>query len=179
MSKIGSTPNLPTTDPLWVDQRIMDGKELTAGEAKISKDQADTMKQTLDILHKPVQKGDYKGANAKAAELQRQFESLSPDMKKFMYNQLQSKTGGGVIDKEIAGQFRYYLSTGQRDKLLKTLNPDHQKDQIHKYTMNDAKAKAQKNIEMNMQGTTLQKLLELKLQIQEKESRKIINNLQS
>ncbi|HSE43024.1 MAG TPA: hypothetical protein VLH08_19850, partial [Acidobacteriota bacterium] len=117
--------------------------------------------------------------NAKAAELQRQFESLSPDMKKFMYNQLQSKTGGGVIDKEIAGQFRYYLSTGQRDKLLKTLNPDHQKDQIHKYTMNDAKAKAQKNIEMNMQGTTLQKLLELKLQIQEKESRKIINNLQS
>jgi hypothetical protein len=177
MSKVGTGPNLPTTDPLWVDQRLMDGKDLTPGEAEISKNQADTMQKTLDILHKPVQKGDYKGANAKAAELQRQFESLSPDMKKFMYNQLQSKTGGGVIDKEIAGQFRYYLSSGQRDKLLKTLNPAHEKDQIHKHTLSDAKAKAQKELEMNVHGSTQKKLLELQLEIQQKEQRKIIENL--
>jgi hypothetical protein len=138
----------------------MDGKEMTAEEAKISKAQADSMQKTLDILHKPVQKGDYKGANAKAADLQKHFESLSPDMKKHLYNTLQTKTGGGIVDKEIAGQFRYYLATGQRDKLLKTLNPDHQKDQIQKYTLNDAKAKAQKNLEMNMQGTVKQNQLE-------------------
>ena len=157
MSKIG---NLPTTDPLWIDQRIMDGKELTTGESQIAKDQTNAMSKTLEILGKPVAKGDYKAANAKAAELQQHFESLSPDVKKNLYNNLQSKTGSGIIDGTLAGQFRYYLSTGQRDKLLKTLNPDHQKDQIKNYTLNDAKEKASKSLEMNMQGTQKQKELE-------------------
>jgi hypothetical protein len=176
MSKVGS-PNLPTTDPLWIDQRIMDNKEITSGESKIAKDQTDAMKKTLDILHQPVKKGDYKAANKKASDLQKHFESLSPDTKKLMYNQLQSKTGSGVIDKEIAGQFRYYLESGQRDKLLKTLNPEHQKDQISRYTLNDARAKAQKSLEMNMQGTSKQNELDQMMEHQKKAHQEIINNL--
>jgi len=179
MSKIGSSPNLPTTDPLWVDQRLMDNKEMTTEEVKTSKAQADSMTKTLDILHKPVQKGDYKGANAKAADLQKHFESLSPDMKKFMYNHLQSKVGSGVVDKELAGQFRYYLATGQRDKLLKTLNPDHQKDQIHKYTLNDARAKAQKSLEINMQGTSKQKELDQIMEQQRKAQEEVVGKIRS
>jgi hypothetical protein len=146
-----SRVTLPTTDPLWIDQRIMDNQELTSAENKIAKDQTDAMTKTLDILHQPVAKGDYKAANKKAEDLQKHFESLSPDTRKFLYNQLQSKTGSGVIDKEIAGQFRYYLESGQRDKLLKTLNPDHKKDEIHKYTLNDAKEKAIKTQDLNQQ----------------------------
>jgi hypothetical protein len=155
-----SRVTLPTTDPLWIDQRIMDNQELTTAEGKIAKDQTDAMKTTLDILHQPVKKGDYKAANKKAEDLQKHFESLSPDTKKFLYNQLQSKTGSGVIDKEIAGQFRYYLSTGQRDKLLKTLNPDHQKDEIKKYTLNDAKEKAEKTMGLNVQERQMMEKLD-------------------
>jgi len=151
---------LPTTDPLWIDQRTMDNQDLTTAEGKIAKDQTEAMSKTLDILHQPVAKGDYKAANKKAADLQKHFESLSPDTKKFLYNQLQSKTGSGVIDKEFAGQFRYYLESGQRDKLLKTLNPDHKKDEIHKYTMKDAREKATRAFDMNVQEQNVMKKLE-------------------
>ena len=164
-----SNVKLPTTDPLWIDQRVMDNQDLTTGENKIAKDQTDAMKKTLDILHQPVQKGDYKAANKKAEDLQKHFESLPADTKKFLYNQLQSKTGGGVVDKEIAGQFRYFLATGQRDKLLKTLNPNHQKDEIRKYTLNDAKEKANKNLELNMQEKQLMKKLEDMIQNKDKQ----------
>jgi hypothetical protein len=156
MSKI----NLPTTDPLWVDQRIMDNVDMTSAEGKIAKEQTEAMSKTLDILNQPVKKGDYKAANKKAEDLQKHFESLSPDTKKYLYNQLQSKTGGGVIDGTLAGQFRYYLERGQRDKLLKTLNPDHQRDEIKKYTMKDAKEKASKTFELDVKEKQIMKNLE-------------------
>jgi hypothetical protein len=149
----------------------MDNQELTSAEGKIAKDQTDAMSKTLDILHQPVKKGDYKAANKKAEDLQKHFESLPADTKKFLYKQLQSKTGSGVIDKEIAGQFRYYLSTGQRDKLLKTLNPDHQKDEIKKYTLNDAKEKASRDFEMNAQEKNIMKKLEDMLNNKDKGSK--------
>jgi hypothetical protein len=178
MSKV----NLPTTDPLWIDQRIMDDVKMTPAEDKIASDQTASMTKTLDILQRPVAKGDYKAANKKAEDLQKHFESLSPDLKKSLYNNLQTKTGGGIIDHEIAGKFRYYLSTGQRDKLLKTLNPDHQKDEIKKHTLTDAREKASKNLEMNMQGASkMSKLekdyLEIKMQILNKEHQDIARKM--
>lgn len=171
--------DLPRTDPHWLEQRLVDHHNLTPEELKATESQTEAMQTTLDILHKPVAKGDYKAANAKAAELQRHFESLSPEDKKFLYNQFQSKTSHGVIDQEIAGQFRYYLERGQRDKLLKTLNPDHQKDQIHKYTLNDAREKAAKNLEMNMGGATQQRKLEQELEELHKSQQEIIRNIRS
>ena len=152
---------LPTTDPLWIDQRIMDNQPLTSVEEKISKDQTEALTKTLDILHQPVAKGDVKAANKKAADLQKHFESLSPDTKKYLYNQLQSKTGGGKIDHEIAGQFRYYLESGQRDKLLKTLNPDHKKDEIHKYTLDNARQKEMEALAKNKQTEIERKMKEI------------------
>jgi hypothetical protein len=173
MSKI----NLPTTDPLWVDQRIMDNKDFTAEENKIAKAQTEALSTTLDILHQPVKEGDYKAANKKANDLQKYFESLPADTKKYLYNQLQSKTGGGVVDKEIAGQFRYYLESGQRDKLLKTLNPDHKNDQIQKYTLPDARDKAEKQSELYKLGTEKQKKIEEMMKQMEEQGREIQNKL--
>jgi hypothetical protein len=173
MSKI----NLPTTDPLWVDQRIMDNKEFTTEENKIAAAQTEAMSKTLDILHQPVKEGDYKAANKKANDLQKHFESLPADTKKFLYNQLQSKTGAGVVDKEIAGQFRYYLESGQRDKLLKTLNPDHKNDQIQKYTLSQARDKAEKETELYKLGTEKQKQIEEKMKQLDEQSQGIQNKL--
>jgi hypothetical protein len=171
--------DLPRTDPYWAEQRLMDNKPLTADELKSNVAQTDAMNTTLNILHKPVAKGDYKAANQKAADLQRHFESLSPETKEFLYNQLQSHMSKGVVDSEIAGQFRYYLERGQRDKLLKTLNPDHQKDQIHKYTISDAREKAAKNAEMNMGGAAQMRKLEQEMEELRKNQREIINNIRS
>ena len=171
--------DLPRTDPFWVDQRLEDHNNLTPAELKTTNEQVDAMNTTMSILHKPVAKGDYKAANQKAADLQRHFESLSPENKKFLYNQLQSKTSNTVIDKEIAGKFRYYLESGQRDKLLKTLNPDHQKDQIHKYTLKDAREKAAKNFEMNMGGASQMHKLEQELKELHKQQEEIIKNIRS
>jgi hypothetical protein len=171
--------DLPRTDPYWAEQRLMDNKPLTADELKSNVTQTDAMNTTLNILHKPVAKGDYKAANQKAADLQRHFESLSPETKQFLYNQLQSHMSKGVVDSEIAGQFRYYLERGQRDKLLKTLNPDHQKDQIHKYTISDAREKAAKNVEMNMGGAAQMRKLEQEMEELRKNQQEIINNIRS
>jgi hypothetical protein len=43
---------------------------------------------------------------------------------------------------------------------LKTLNPDHQKDEIKKYTLNDAKEKANKSLEFNMQERQMMEKLD-------------------
>lgn len=171
--------DLPRTDPHWLEQRLTDHSNLTPDELKATVAQTDAMNTTLNILHKPVAKGDYKAANQKAADLQKHFELLSPETKQFLYNQLQSKTSNGVIDGEIAGQFRYYLERGQRDKLLKTLNPDHQKDQIRKYTINDAREKAAKTFEMNMGGASQMRKLEQEMEELRKKQQEIINNIRS
>lgn len=171
--------DLPRTDPYWAEQRLMDKNNLTPDELKTTIDQTDAMNTTLNILHKPVAKGDYKAANQKAADLQKHFESLSPETKQFLYNQLQSHMSKGVVDGEIAGQFRYYLERGQRDKLLKTLNPDHQKDQIRKYTIGDAREKAAKNFEMNMGGASQMRKLEQEMEELRKNQQEIINNIRS
>ena len=152
--KIGPSPNLPTTDPLWQVQRLVDtkGADLPPEEAKISKEQSDEMIKAWKSLEQPVQKGDMKAARARVDSLQKQFETLSPDNKKYMYQKLQTDNG-------ISQEFHYRLSSPSRDKLLKTLNPDHKEDHIQKYTLNDAKEKAQKNLELNMQGTSKQQEL--------------------
>jgi hypothetical protein len=152
--KIGPSPNLPTTDPHWVEQRLIDtnGADLTPEEHKINKEQADEMNKLLKSLDQPVQKGDWKAARARVDSLQKQFEALSPENKKYMYNKLQTNN-------RPAEEFHYRLSTESRDKLLKTLNPENKEDHIQKYTINDAREKAQKNLELNMQGTSKQQEL--------------------
>src|ERR1044071_8726664 len=94
--------DLPKTDPHWVEQRLVDHSDLTPDELKSTVAQTEAMNTTLNILHQPVAKGDYKAANKKATDLQKHFESLPPETKQFLYNQLQSKTSGGVVDGEIA-----------------------------------------------------------------------------
>jgi hypothetical protein len=169
--KIGPSPSLPTTDPLWVDQRLVDtnGADLSPEESKISKEQSDEMIKVWKSLEQPVQKGDMKAARARVDSLQKQFETLSPDNKKYMYQKLQTDDG-------ISQEFHYRLSSPSRDKLLKTLNPDHKEDHIQKYTLNDAKEKAQKNLELNMQGTSKQKELEKAMEEQNKTNKEIIQN---
>jgi hypothetical protein len=170
--KIGPSQNLPTTDPLWQDQRLIDtrGADLPPEEAKISKGQTDEMIKLWKTLDQPVQKGDIKNARARVDSLQKQFESLSPDNKKYMYNVLQTNSGA-------AEEFHYRLSTASRDKLLKTLNPDHKEDHIQKYTLNDARQKAQKELELNMQGSSKQKELEKMMQMQKEMEKKIIQKM--
>jgi hypothetical protein len=129
------------------------GADLPPEEAKIAKEQSDEMIKLWKSLDQPVQKGDMKAARARVDSLQKQFEGLSADNKKYMYNMLQTKNGP-------ADEFHYRLSSPSRDKLLKTLNPEHKEDHIQKYTLNDAKEKAQKNLELNMQGTTKKQELE-------------------
>jgi hypothetical protein len=142
--KIGPSVNVPTTDPLWIDQRLVDGKDLTPEEVKISKEQSQAMTEVVKTLQIPVQKGDSKGARERVDSLQKQFDALSPSNKKYMYETLQTDTG-------LANDFKYRLSTPSRDKLLKTLNPDHKEEHITKYTVADAKEKAQKILEMKIQ----------------------------
>lgn len=172
--KIGPSPNLPTTDPLWQEQRLVDtkGADLPPEEAKISKEQSDEMIKAWKSLEQPVQKGDMKAARARVDSLQKQFESLSPDNKKYMYQKLQTDNG-------ISQEFHYRLSTPSRDKLLKTLNPDHKEDHIQKYTLNDAKEKAQKNLELNMQGTSKQKELEELMNTMQKKVEKKMEEIEN
>jgi hypothetical protein len=158
MPKVGETPNLPTTDPYWTDQRLMDGKGLTPDEAKVSKRQSDELGKVLDSLRIPVQKDDWKTAKSRNDGLIKQFEALSPEDKKFMYQNLQTNTG-------IAKEFHYRLSTAERKKLLTILNPEHKTDKIQKYSLNDAREKNQRNVEMNLQNMTKQ--LELQKQMQQ------------
>ena len=152
--KVHPSPNLPTTDPYWNQQRMDDGKELTPGEVKITNEQNMEVNNLHKTLNQPVQKGDWKAARARVDSLQKQFQGLSPENKKYMYEMLQTDST------KTAEAFHYRLSTGSRDQLLKTLNPDHKDDHIRKYTIDDAKQKAQKNLELNMQGTSKQQELE-------------------
>ncbi|MCI0614972.1 hypothetical protein L0244_18435 [bacterium] len=168
--KIGpSSPNVPTTDPLWTDQRLVDGKELTPEELKITKEQTNELNKLHTALQQPVQKGDWKGARARVDTLEKQFEGLSSENKKYMYDKLQTKNG-------TSEAFHYRLSTESRDKLLKKLNPEHSEDHIQKYTINDAKEKAQKNLELNMQGTSKQQELEKVMEEQNKINKEVIQN---
>ncbi|MCI0446720.1 hypothetical protein L0244_20085 [bacterium] len=132
--------NLPTTNPWWTDQRMLDGVELTTEEQKIGEQQYEALKKTVDILNQPVQKGDMKTARARVDELKKLFESLQPEMKEFLYGVLQTDLG----KKDLSELFHYKLSSFSRDALLKVLNPDHKIDQVKKETINDAKAKAAK-----------------------------------
>jgi SpoVK/Ycf46/Vps4 family AAA+-type ATPase len=145
MTRIGAGTNLPTTDPLWTDQRLVDGKELTSDELKTSKEQTDAMSKTQDILGRTVRSGEWDKANERVSDLKKHFESLSPDTKKYLYGVLQTKNG-------MSEQFHYRLSDPSIEKLLKTLNPDHKADHVKKYTLNDAQAKASKNSEKNLEG---------------------------
>ena len=137
--KVGPSVNVPTTDPMWQEQRLVDGKDMTPQEAKINKQQTQAMTDVFETMQKPVQKGDTKGARARAAEVEKQFNNLSPDNKKYVYGKLQTDNG-------LAEEFKYRFSTATRDKLLKTLNPDHKEENITKYTVPDAKEKAQKAV---------------------------------
>jgi hypothetical protein len=169
--KVGPSQNLPTTDPYWREQRLIDtnGADLPPEEEKINIQQGQEINKLFKSLSQPVQKGDMKAARARVDSLQKQFESLSPDNKKYMYNMLQTKN----VNSE---EFHYRLSTASRDKLLKTLNPDHKEDHIKKYTIADAREKAQKEFELNMQGTTKQKELEKVMEEQNKMNKEIIQN---
>jgi hypothetical protein len=145
MTRIGAGTNLPTTDPLWKEQRIMDGKEITSDESKVSKEQTDAMSKTQDILGRTVRSGEWDKANERVSDLKKHFESLSPDIKKYLYGVLQTKNG-------MSEQFHYRLSDPSIEKLLKTLNPDHKADHVKNYTLNDAKVKASKSGEKNLEG---------------------------
>ena len=147
--------NLPTTDPWWGDQRILDGKELTREEQKLSDQQYEIVKKTFDILNQPVQKGDMRAARARVDELKQHFESLPPDMKKYLYGVLQTDMGR----KDLSELFHYKLSSFSRDSLLKTLNPEHNVDQIKKETINDARARAEKIAEKELESFIQRQLL--------------------
>lgn len=159
--KIGPSVNLPTTDPLWAEQRLIDGKELTPEESKITHEQALEIDKLSMSLKQPIQKDDLKAARTRVDSLQKQFESLSPENKKYMYETLQTDTGSSS---RMSKDFHYRLSTASRDKLLKTLNPDHKEEHIKKYTMDDARQKAQKTLELNIQGTPRQQEMNKQLE---------------
>jgi hypothetical protein len=112
-------PRLPTSDPQWIDQRIIRGEELTPDEAKISEQQAAALGKTLDILNQPVKKGDTQAALARVDALKKHFASLPDDMKQYVYKVLTSDMG-------LAKKFEYKLSAFTTERLLKELNPDHQ-----------------------------------------------------
>jgi hypothetical protein len=152
--------DLPTTSPWWSDQRILDGKELTPEEQTISQQQLEVVRQTFDILNQPVQKGDMKAARARVDELKKHFESLSPDMKEYLYATLQTDMGR----KDLSELFHYKLSSFSRDSLLKTLNPGHKLDEIKKETINDARAKAEKLAEKELEGFIQMQLMHQQLE---------------
>lgn len=114
-ARIGSSY---TTDPQWIDKKLMNNQEITSAEQKIADRQSEAMKKTQDILNQTVRKGDWKQARKQEAELKEHFKSLSPEEKQFMYNLLQSRKG-------MSGLFHYRLATPQRERLLKALNPEH------------------------------------------------------
>jgi hypothetical protein len=113
--KIGSAP---TTDPQWVDKKLMNTGDLSQGEVQISVKQTEIMKKTQSILNQTVLKGDTKAAQAQERALKEQFQNLSTEEKQFMYNILNSKNA-------TAEKFQYRLATAQRERLFKVLNPDH------------------------------------------------------
>ncbi len=152
------TVYLPKTNPLWVDQRLLDGEKLSPGEESISNLQTRELTKMLNTLNQPVQEGDNKAAKARVDALKEQFESLTPPMKEFMYNTLQTKLG----KHDLSELFHYKLSTPTRDALLKTLNPGHGVENIKKETLDEAKArevKAGKTMELNIQGSEFERKL--------------------
>src|SRR5262245_21447639 len=112
MTRIGG--NSTTTDPMWIDKKLMNNVDLTPGEQQVATRQMHAMQKTQDILNQRVHKGDWKKAVKQEGELKEHFKSLTPDDKQFMYNLLQSRKG-------MAGLFQYRLATAQRERLLKTL----------------------------------------------------------
>jgi hypothetical protein len=76
-------------------------------------------------------------------------------MKQYLYGVLQTDIGR----KDLSESFRYKLSSFSRDSLLKTLNPEHKMDQIKKETINDARAKAEKAAEMELETFIRRQLL--------------------
>ena len=146
MTRIGS--NNPTTDPAWMDQKINNNQELTADENKIAERQTEILTETLNALNQPVQKGDIKAAKARVDQLENTFKNLSTEDKQYMYNVLTSKQG-------LAEKLEYKLSAFSREKLLKTLNPDHNtsqkvKDKIYQ------EGKASKASELKTSGAARQ-----------------------
>jgi hypothetical protein len=130
-----------------VDQAPPEGKELTPEEQQMADKFKDETSKAADILNQTVRKGDMDAARARVDELKKHFESLSPEMKKEMYGQLTQKGVKGGIQ----GIFDYKLSTPSRERLLKTLNPDH----ISPKQLSQAeveKAKASKTGEKNLEG---------------------------
>ena len=141
--------NLPTTSPLWLEQRIADGVDLTSQEQKISEQQTELLVKTREILDQPVAKGDMRAARERVNELKKEFEALSPAMKDYLYNVLQTDTGGRG---DLARLFHYKLSSPSRDTLLKSLNPNHKVEHIEKETINSAVAKMTKAAEKDLEG---------------------------
>ena len=140
-TKIGSAP---TTDPQWIDNKLMNNEGLTAKEQKIADRQTEVMTTSQGILNQTVHKGDWEKARKQEKELKEQFQSLSKEDKQFMYNVLQSGKG-------MAGLFQYRLATASRERLLKVLNPDHVTPQkLQGKVANEAKAA--KSTELDMEG---------------------------
>ena len=154
---------LSTTDPRWIDQRMFDGVELTSEEQETSSKQAEGLEKSFDILNQHVPAGDMKAARARVDALKQQFESLSPEMKEYMYASLQTKMG----KKDLSGLFHYKLSSESRDKLLKILNPDHKIDHVQpRRPLNEEETndiKASRTAENNMQAAVWQRELSDKL----------------
>ena len=146
MTRIGS--NNPTTDPAWMDQKINNNQELTADENKIAERQTEILTETLNTLNQPVQKGDIKAAKARVDHLENTFKNLSTEDKQYMYNLLTSNAG-------LAEKLEYKLSAFSREKLLKTLNPDHTTSQKVKEKISQ-EAKSSKTSELNTSGTARQ-----------------------
>jgi hypothetical protein len=140
-------PRLPTTDPQWIDQRLMKNEELTPDEQRISKEQTDALTKTLDILNQPVKKGDTEAALARVEKLKEHFKTLSPDMKEYMYNVLKSDMG-------LAKKFEYKLSAFTTERLLKELNPDHQPSAqaVQRQKTEIQQEKTEKEAAKNMEG---------------------------
>jgi hypothetical protein len=150
--------NLPKTNPFWVEQRLLDGGELNSAEVSISNMQTKALTQTLNTLNQPVQEGDMMAAKARVDALKEQFESLTPPMKEFMYNSLQTKMG----KHDLSELFHYKLSTSSRNALLKTLNPEHGVEHVRKENINEATARetrAGKTMELDIQGSQFQRNL--------------------
>lgn len=145
MTRIGSSP---TTDPTWIDQKVANDQELTPDETKIADRQNEAMAETIKALDQPVQKGDIKAAKARVDHLENTFKNLSTEDKQYMYNVLTSKSG-------LADKLEYRLSAFSREKLLKTLNPDHTTSQKVQNQISQ-EAKASKSAELKTSGAARQ-----------------------
>jgi uncharacterized protein YjaG (DUF416 family) len=151
-----------------LDQRILDGQELTPEERSISEEQLKVLKQTLDTLNQPVPKGDMGAAKARVNALKQQFESLSPDLKDYLYSVLQTDMGR----KDLSEVFHGKLSAASRDELLKILNPSHTVDQIKKETINNAKEKTSKAVDIMLSGMSFEYKLKTFLEAFEEKQEK-------